>query len=103
MTYAIIETGGKQYWVEPGETIRVDRLEGQAGSEIKIKALWAVGEAKDGGTPRRSQDAQVVAEVVSHPRGPKIIVFQKKPKKAYQRTRGHRADLTSLRVKSINL
>jgi large subunit ribosomal protein L21 len=103
MTYAIIETGGKQYWVEPGETIQVDRLTDKTGSEIKVKALWAVGEAKADQKPQISQKAQVLAEVIAHPRGPKIIVFQKKPKKAYQRTKGHRQELTSLRVKSIVL
>jgi hypothetical protein len=53
--YAIIETGGKQFWVTPGETIRVEKLDAEAGQELTFKALWAVGDAKDGRRPWRGR------------------------------------------------
>ncbi len=93
MKYAIIETGGKQYWVAPNETVKVDRLTVPKGKEITFEALWA-GEGAD--------KTQVVAEVVRELRAPKIIVFKKRSKKAYRKTRGHRQYLTELRIKSIS-
>lgn len=100
--YAIIETGGKQFWVAPGDVVRVDRLTAETGSELTLKALWAAGEpgaAEAKGLPT----AKVTVEVLRHFRGPKVIVFKKRTKKAYQKTAGHRQDLTELRVKEISL
>lgn len=104
--YAIIEVGGKQYWVEPNETVRVDRLDSEAGKELAFKALW-VGEdakdAKDGKEAASGPKGAVVAEVVGEMRAPKIIVFRKKPKKAYKKLHGHRQYLTEIKIKSISL
>lgn len=96
MPYAIIETGGRQYWVSPGDTLRVEKLGGEPGSEFTLKALWAAkageaGEAK----------AEVKAEVVRHGRAPKIIVFKKKPKSHYRKRQGHRQGFTEIRIKAI--
>ena len=101
--YAIIETGGKQFWVIPGETLRVEKLNAKAGEEVAFDALWAVGEAKEGQEPPVSRKAKVTAEVVRQARAPKILVFQKKPKKAYKRMQGHRQDVTDIRIKTISL
>jgi large subunit ribosomal protein L21 len=101
--YAIIETGGKQFWVSPGETIRVEKLEAEKGKELSFDALWAVGDAAAGQEPAPSRKAKVTAEVVKQMRGPKIIVFTKKTKKAYKRMQGHRQWLTEIRIKSISL
>lgn len=101
--YAIIETGGKQFWVSPGETIRVEKLETENGKELTFNALWAVGDAQQGQEPAVSRSAKVVAEVVTQTKGPKIIVFTKRTKKAYKRMQGHRQKLTELRIKSIAL
>lgn len=100
--YAIIEAGGKQYWVAPGETIRVDRMTAERGQEVSFDALWAVEDAKEGQEPPVSRKAKVTAEVLDHPRGPKILVFKKRPKKAYKKMQGHRQDLTDVRIKSIS-
>ena len=101
--YAIIETGGKQFWVSPGDTLRVEKLTADAGSELTLNALWAAGgpdaETKAKGLP----SAKVTVEIVRHLRGPKIIVFKKRVKKAYQKTQGHRQDLTEIRIKEISL
>ena len=101
--YAIIETGGKQYWVTPGETLQVEKLDAKAGQEVTFKALWAVGDAKEGQEPSVSREAKVVAEVGGERKGPKIIVFKKRSKKAYKKTQGHRQHLIDLRIKTISL
>ena len=101
--YAIIETGGRQFWVTPGETIRVEKLKVEKGQEVTFDALWAVGDAKEGQEPKSSREAKVVAEVTKQDRGPKILVFKKRTKKAYKKMRGHRQDLTDITIKSISI
>jgi len=101
--YAIIETGGRQFWVAPGETIRVEKLELEAGKELTFKALWAAGDAAEGKEPVVSRAAEVTAEVVKQTRGPKIIVFKRRSKKAYRKTKGHRQNYTDLRIKTISI
>lgn len=101
--YAIIETGGKQYWVTPGETIRIEKLSAAQGQEVTFKALWAVSDAAEGQEPSVSRNAQVTAEILGQGRGPKIVVFKKRSKKAYQKTQGHRQSLTDVLIKAISL
>ena len=101
--YAIIETGGRQFWVSPGETIRVEKLEVDPGKELTFKALWAVGDAPEGKDAASSRTAQVTVEVVKQLRGPKIIVFKRRTKKAYRKTKGHRQSYTDLRIKTISI
>lgn len=102
--YAIIETGGKQYWVVPGETLRVGKLAAKEGDRVELKALWT---AEEGGTKKKgaagSAKGKVTAEVVRHVKGRKVVVFKKKPKSRYRRTRGHRQQLTEVRIKDISL
>ncbi|NLO90389.1 MAG: 50S ribosomal protein L21 [Elusimicrobia bacterium] len=104
--YAIIETGGRQYWVIPGETVQVDKLQAKEGEEVVIKALWsASGDAgkSEQISAGKQPAAKVVAEVLRHLRSPKVVVFKRRPKKAYQKTIGHRQELTELRIKEIQL
>ena len=101
--YAIIETGGKQLWVVPGETVKVEKLEVEQGAKLTFSALWAVGDAPEGQEPTSSRTAKVTATVVKQGRGPKIIVFKKRTKKAYKKTQGHRQWLTSIKIESISL
>ena len=99
--YAIVETGGKQYWVVPGEILHVEKLTAKEGTEVTFKALWSASqEAK---SESKAPAAQVTAKVVRHLQGPKIIVFRKKTKKAYEKASGHRQDLTEIEVKDIKL
>ena len=100
--YAIIETGGKQFWVTPGETIRVEKLKAEKGQELTFQALWAVGDAKEGQEAKVSREAKVVAEVARQDRGPKLLVFKRRAKKAYKKIAGHRQDLTDITIKSIS-
>jgi large subunit ribosomal protein L21 len=101
--YAIIETGGKQLWVVPGETVKVEKLEAAEGAKLEFKALWAVGDTKEGQEPAYSREAKVTATVVRQDRGPKIIVFKKRTKKAYKKRIGHRQWLTEIKIDAISL
>ena len=94
MAYAIIKTGGKQYRVEEGQTLLVERLRGDVGDKLDLETLATVGDdLKDGGA--------VKAEVVAHERGPKLRVVKFKPKRGYKRTTGHRQELTRLEITEV--
>jgi large subunit ribosomal protein L21 len=97
MSYAIIKTGGKQFAVENGQTVRVPSIEGKEGSSVDVQAL-VVGsgaDAKIGG------DATIKAKIVGHGRGDKIIVFKKKRRKQYKRKQGHRQGFTEITIEKI--
>ncbi len=100
--YAVIETGGKQYRVSPGQTVEVELLAAEPGSSVALDRVLLV--SADGntlvGTPT-VPGAKVVATVAREARGPKIIVFKYKSKKRYRRTRGHRQDFTYLTITDI--
>ena len=97
MSYAIIRTGGKQFPVTEGQTLRVPTIEGKEGDKVTVEAL-VVGEGKDavfGG------DATISATVMSHGRGDKVIVFKKKRRKQYKRKQGHRQGYTEIKIEQI--
>jgi len=94
--HAILETGGKQYRVAPGDVIRVEKLAGDVGSDVELPAKAAFkegGEVVTGGT--------VKATIVGAGRGDKVLVFKFKRKKQYKRTIGHRQDFTEVKVGDI--
>ncbi len=101
-TYAVVETGGKQYRVEPGQSIEVERLDAEIGAEIDAIPVLAFsdGETIAVGTPSL-EDRKVVFNVVIHKRGRKLFSFKKKRRKGYRRKVGHRQELTVLKVASI--
>ena len=100
--FAIVKTGGKQYRVGVGDQITVERLEGDVGAAISLDQVLAVGgEAPKIGTPTVA-GASVTAKIVQQPRGTKIIVFKKKRRKNYRRKRGHRQELTVLKIEEIS-
>ena len=102
MAYAIIRSGGKQFRVEEGGTVRVPTLEAQAGDTVELEAL-VIGGGEGGvkvGTPA-VEGVKVTGTVVDHGRGTKVIVFKKKRRKQYKRTRGHRQGYTTLKIDSI--
>ena len=103
MTYAIVETCGKQYRVEEGARLRVDAHLDKPGAQIALdKVLLLKTDAGiQIGNPTVA-GASVTAEVLVHDRGPKIIVFKKRAKKTYKKTQGHRQDYTDLLIKSIS-
>ncbi|MDV7338150.1 50S ribosomal protein L21 [Terasakiella sp. A23] len=100
--FAIVKTGGKQYTVAENDVIVVEKLAGEAGSEIKLEDVLLVGaEGKTTvGTPL-VKGASVTAEVIEQGKGDKVIIFKKKRRQQYRRTKGHRQEQTVLRIKSI--
>lgn len=100
--YAVIETGGKQYRVTPGETIAIDRLPWDVGTEIELNSVLAVFKEPDQllAGPELGE-AKVKAVITAHGRGKKITVFKFKRKKQYKRTIGHRQNLTEVKVTEI--
>lgn len=100
--YAIVRNGGKQYRVEPDQLIDVDPLPAQVGSTVELEDVLLIAGNGDirVGQPR-VEGARVIAEVVEHGRGPKVIVFKYKAKTRYRRRRGHRQGYTRLVVRQI--
>jgi large subunit ribosomal protein L21 len=102
--YAIVKTGGKQYKVEEGVNLVVEKLKGvKAGQEVIFREvlLLAAGEKLTVGKPV-IESASVVAKVVSQKRAPKVLVFKRKPKKGYKKLQGHRQYVTELEIMRIN-
>jgi large subunit ribosomal protein L21 len=100
MAYAVIKTGGKQFVVEKGSTIRIPSIEAEAGKSIELDALLSAG---DGGKDDKPVvgAVKVSATVVDHGRGAKIVVFKKKRRKHYKRKQGHRQGYTTITIDSI--
>lgn len=99
---AIIETGGKQFRVTPGDVIRVPKFDGEIGSEVVLGRVLAL--FKDEGNMLLGShvaDARVNATISAHDRAKKILVFKFKRKKQYKRTKGHRQDYTEVRIRDI--
>jgi len=102
---AIVRTGNKQYSVKEGDIIKVEKLEGEVGSEVILDDVLMVkgdGEGAEAqvGTPRVT-GARVRGEIVNHGRGKKIIVFTYKRRKGFAKKTGHRQDFTAILVKEI--
>tara|TARA_B100000686_G_scaffold346807_1_gene434199 strand:+ start:211 stop:525 length:315 start_codon:yes stop_codon:yes gene_type:complete len=100
--FAVVKTGGKQYRVAKGDVIRVEKLDAKDGDKITLDEVLMVGETGKSkvGTPL-VKGASITAEVVAQARAPKIIVFKKKRRQNYRRKKGHRQDITILRVTDI--
>ncbi|OQW34082.1 MAG: 50S ribosomal protein L21 [Nitrospira sp. SG-bin1] len=100
--YAIVETGGKQYRVEAGTTIQVERLSGDAGAQVELNKVRLVhGDAGILIGQPFIDGAKITAEIVRQGRTRSITVFKKKRRKNYRRTRGHRQGFTQLLIKAI--
>jgi large subunit ribosomal protein L21 len=102
MSYAIIRSGGKQFRVEEGKTVRVPLMNRQAGESVELDVLLLAsgGDAPQSGAPL-VEGARVAATIVDHGRDDKIIVFKKKRRKQYKRKQGHRQGYTTLKIDSI--
>ncbi len=101
-TYAVIESGGKQYKVEKGTSLLVDRLSAAQGEKIALRAVM-FRDKEVVAEPKALEKVKVEATVAEHLRGPKIKVFKYKPKKGYRRRAGHRSELTRLEVTELKL
>ena len=98
--YAIIVTGGKQYKVSVDDEIFVEKLEGEAGSQITFEDVLAVSD--DNGIVAGDVKATVSAEIVKQGRNKKVIISKYKAKKGYRRKNGHRQPYTRVRITAIN-
>lgn len=100
--YAVVDSGGKQYRVEPGRTLVLDRLDAEAGATVTFDRVLLIGDEDSVtvGTPTVS-GASVRGTVLEHGRGPKVIVFRFRPKAHYRRRTGHRSELTRVRIDEI--
>ena len=98
--FAIVKTGGKQYRVEPGLKLRVEKLDAEPGATVELPVLLLGGEKTVVGTPV-VEGARVVAEVLGHGRGKTILVSKFKAKVQYRRKKGHRQPYTELLIKEI--
>ncbi len=100
--YAVIKTGGKQYRVAQDDVLTIERLDGEAGNTIEFTEVLMVGSGSGVkiGTPT-VPGAKVTAELVEQTRGRKIIAFKKRRRKNSRRKKGHRQDLTEVRIKDI--
>jgi len=102
MAYAVIKTGGKQYRVQPGEKIEVEKLDADVDAELSFDALLVgEGDSVKIGTPTVA-GASVTAKVVDQFRGPKGVAFKFKRRKGYHKTKGYRRHMTRLEVTAIN-
>jgi large subunit ribosomal protein L21 len=99
--YAVVETGGKQYRVEKGTTLLVDRLSAEEGAKVDLRAVALLD--KDLVVGKDAEKVKVEAKVSGHERGPKIRVFKYRAKKGYRRQAGHRSELTRLEVTEIKM
>jgi large subunit ribosomal protein L21 len=100
-SYAVIETGGKQYRVEKGSTLLVDRLSAKEGDKVDLRAV--AFRDKEMVLGKDLEKVKVEAKVSGHERGPKVRVFKYRPKKGYRRRAGHRSELTRLEITDVKM
>ena len=99
--YAVIKTGGKQYRVAANDTLEVEKIAGEAGATVEFtEVLMLGGDSPKIGAPLVS-GAKVTAEVLKQGRGDKVIAFKKRRRKNSRRKRGHRQELTTVKIKDI--
>ena len=100
--YAVIQTGGKQYKVEPGSTVFVEKLPGDAGDAVAFDEVLLISndDAVHVGRPL-VEGATVTGEIVEHGRGKKLVVFKFKRRKNYRVRNGHRQDYTAVRITNV--
>jgi large subunit ribosomal protein L21 len=99
--YAVIQTGGKQYRVQPGDTLYVEKLGGSAGEAVEFdEVLFVGGDVPTIGTPK-VDGARVTGEIIGHGRDEKVLVYKFRRRKNYRRKNGHRQAHTVVRIKEV--
>ncbi len=99
--YAVIETGGKQYRVQEGDVITVEKLNVEAGQVVTFDKVLVLGEGKDVKVGTPYLDAAVTGTVVENGKGQKVIIFKYKAKKDYRKKQGHRQPYTMVKIESL--
>ena len=101
--YAIIRTGGKQYQVAAGDTLRVEKLQGEVGDTVELSDILLVADGDDVKIGQPVVDgAKVVAKIAEQGKAKKVMVFKKKRRKGYKVKRGHRQQYTALKIEEIS-
>jgi large subunit ribosomal protein L21 len=100
--YAVIQTGGKQYKVAPGDVVKVEKLDAKKGDTVEIKEVYMIadGDTMSVGKPILAS-AMVTAEVMGEEKGEKLLIFKHRRRKGFRKTNGHRQNYTTLKVKDI--
>ncbi len=101
--YAIIQTGGKQYTVQVGDELFIEKLNVEAGDKVDFTSVLAVSNEDGLQLGEEVTNAKVVASVVKNGKGPKVIIFKYKSKKDYRKKQGHRQPYTKVKIESISL
>lgn len=100
--YAVVATGGKQYKVEEGDVLEVEKLEGDVGAAVKLPVVLLADGKTAVTDAKKLAAASVDAEIVEQFKGDKVVIFKFKKRKGYKRTRGHRQNLTRLRITKLS-
>jgi large subunit ribosomal protein L21 len=100
--YAVIKTGGKQYRVQEGDVLRIEKLDAEAGNEVTFDQVLMLGEGDSLVAGSDVADATVSGVVTEAGRGKKIVVFKKRRRKNYRLTQGHRQSYTAVRINKIS-
>ena len=99
--YAIVKTGGKQYKVSAGDCLNVEKLEGEAGDKVALTAIADVDGTNVVADPAEAAKTKVEATIVEQFKSDKVLVFKFKKRKNYKRTRGHRQNLTRIKITAV--
>jgi large subunit ribosomal protein L21 len=102
--YAIIETGGKQYRISEGDTIKIEKIEGEIGSTVELNNILMVSKDEEinVGSPL-VRGAKATGEILDHGKDKKIVIFKHKRRKNYRKKQGHRQAYTSIKITGIQL
>ncbi len=104
MNYAVLKSGGKQYRVSAGDVILIEKIIGDSGSKVTFDNIIMMGEGSKIHIEKNElKTASVTGEVIEQTRGPKLLVFKKKRRHNYRRKKGHKQDLTAVKIQSIDL
>ena len=99
--YAVVKTGGKQYSVKPGDVIEVEKLQAEEGDEVELPVIFFADGSTVEADPEKAASTKVVAQVLTQFKGKKQLVFKFKKRKGYKKLRGHRQQLTRVRILSV--
>jgi len=99
--YAIVKTGGKQYKVAAGDVISIEKLDAEIGAEVELPVICVVDGSAIEANPEKASETKVTAEILDQYKGKKQLVFKFKKRKGYKKLKGHRQQLTKVRVTAI--
>ena len=99
--YAIVKTGGKQYKVEPGTVLSIEKLNAEVGEEVELPVIFVADGDKIEADPQKAASTKVVAKVLDQFKDKKKLVFKFKKRKGYKKLRGHRQQMTRVRIVSV--